>query len=149
LSRGISILDIVETNFYILLLHIFYIVGLAFWALLHNSIHCWNALLCIIRTLWHTLLEHLSVHFYIIPYIVGTQFYTLFYALFGLEPSRCWYNNPLEERVFCVLCTVPLLIICPQSENNGLGWGHHSFGENNPPIEMGFIGFFFNLLSLY
>jgi hypothetical protein len=112
-----------------------YIIGVYFYILLeqlsvhfYTIIHCWSILLCIVRTLRHKLLERLSVHFYTILYIVGTQFYTLFYALFGLGPSRFRYNNPLDERVFWVLCTVPLLIIRPQSENNGLGWGCHGFG---------------------
>jgi hypothetical protein len=38
------------------------IVGTVIYTLLHSSMYCW----------------------YIVPYIVGTQFYILFYALFGL-----------------------------------------------------------------
>jgi hypothetical protein len=112
-----------------------YIIGAHLYILLeqlfvhfYTIIHCWSTLLCIVRTLWHKLLEQFSVHFYTILYIISTQFYTLFYALFGLGPSRFRYNNPLEGRVFCVLCTVPLLIIRPQTENNVLGWGCHGFG---------------------
>jgi len=45
-----------------------------------------------------------------------SQFCTLFYALFELRPSQFRYNNPIEGRVFWVLCTVSLLIIHPQSE---------------------------------
>ena len=73
-------LYIIRAHFYILLEQLF--------VHFYTIIHCWSTLLCIVRTLWHKLLEQLSVHFYTIRYIVGTQFYTLFYALFGLGPSR-------------------------------------------------------------
>ena len=72
---------------------------------------------------------HLSYHFYTILYIVGAQFYTLFYALFGLghhDPGRI--IPPELRKGILVLCTVPLLITRSQSENNGLGWGYHGFG---------------------
>jgi len=54
-----------------------YIVGAVICALLYIYIHGWSTLLCIVRTLRHTLLEQLSVGFHTILNIVGTQFYTL------------------------------------------------------------------------
>jgi hypothetical protein len=98
-------LYIIGAYFYILLEQL----SVHFYTLIHYSI----VLLCIVRTLWHKLLEQLSVYFYTILYIVGTQFYALFYVLFGSGPSRFRYNNLSKARVFCVLCTIPLLIICP------------------------------------
>jgi hypothetical protein len=128
---------------------VLYIVGTNFYILLeHISIYCWSSYLCTSRAHFYALLEHfdihcwnISIHFYIILYIVGTQFYTLLYALFGFGWSRFRYNNPPEERVFWVLCTVGPLIIRPQSENDGLG-GVVTILDKIIPHRQCFIGCF-------
>ena len=80
LDTEVCILYIVGINFIYYWSTFLYIVGVVICAPLHNYIYCWSILLYIIRTLLAYIIGT------VIPPLtfVGTQFYTLFYALFGL-----------------------------------------------------------------
>jgi hypothetical protein len=84
-----------------------YIVGAAICVLPHNFIHCRSKILCMVRTLWHTLEQiYTPIHCsYAILYIV------LCIVWVGAVLIPVQYS--LEGMVFWDIWTVPLLIICP------------------------------------